>query len=623
MAFVDSTTAITSIPCPGSIFPNDVWPSSYDILAQHGHFPAKEQPNKTKDAFLFRCPFHADTDPSFSLHADRQRWKCWAGCGQGGPKELLKRFGDDYVPPPKPAPAPKKAKQTNNNIIGCTLGQLAKAKGLPVEYLRSLGWRDTTYSGKPAVAIPWPGGIHYRVNLDEKPKYLWKKGNKVSILGIERLEQIRRTGWVLIVEGETDYVAGLLMGLPVVAIPGASTWKDDWTLQFQGCHIYIWKEPGPGGESMAKKLAQAFWTVNIIEAPAGIKDLCELYDQSGAGARDFFTDLRMVAQEVHSFDYDREGQVRANQGYHNNLENPLTFPQEPTPAVKILDRTRVEHHQKENVAPTDIRRKGHIRRRDNDIRWDKANTLWPPDYRVPHAGKYTARIHKATFAVAIVKGYAHTWHHPENEKQKKRLIYFNVTPRMLIDADVFWHEYHHEDFDDLKYLALKKQVERADGAHNMLAVDNVQGRGTYTCFATVQIKGWERCSDVEAEFIKAIDHIRVPDDASRYQPVKGTQQWVKNMTTPRFKDADEWADIGYADGKDFDLDYVEAEARAEGIPYDETPVYKEWRKTGIGKMLVIYPSSLEEGLQFAASCGIKLKPKYREMLEETLITGGV
>jgi hypothetical protein len=87
------------------------------------------------------------------------------------------------------------------------------------------------------------------------------------------------------------------------------------------------------------------------------------------------------------------------------------------------------------------------------------------------------------------------------------------------------------------------------------------------------------------------------------------------MTSPRFTDANQWEDMGYADGKDFDLTYVEAEAHAEGIPCDEIPVYKEWRKTGIGRMIIVYHSSLEEGLRFAAACGIKLKPKYRAMLE--------
>jgi hypothetical protein len=204
---------------------HDVRSSSYDILAQHGHFPEREQPHKPRDAYRYRCPFHADTNPDFSLHEDRMRWKCWV-CGiGGGPGELLRLFGDNYVAPARPAPKPKGHKNKKTSFTGCTLDQLAKAKGLPIAYLRSLGWHNTSYYGKTVVAIPWPGGTHYRVNLDEKPKYHWDKGrSQVSILGLDHLEEIRRGGWVVILEGETDYAAGRLMGLPVVAIPGASTW---------------------------------------------------------------------------------------------------------------------------------------------------------------------------------------------------------------------------------------------------------------------------------------------------------------------------------------------------------------------------------------------------------------
>jgi len=582
---------------------HDAQVTSYDILAERGHFPEREQPHRPKDAYLYLCPFHADTSPSFSLHEDQQRWKCWTGCGSGGPKELLRLFGQEPTyQPPKAPKSPKKSQQGHDERLqGCTLAQVAKAKGPPLEHFRDLGWSDTTHKYKlngqwatcQAVAIPYQSSVQLRVGLDQGQRFKWEYGhpeNAKELYGTQWLLPVDKV--VLLVEGTTDVVAARYLGIPAAGIPGTSTWKSNgtkWAKQLAGHELVVWQEPGEAALKMVESIAQDIPDLKVIKAPTGVKDICELLDQAGSGAEEWLRELITSA-------------------------NPFF---EPAPT-----RSTDHAQEKGNVALTGITHKGYIRKRDRDeIRWDRANELWPPDYRVPHAGKYTARMHKATFAVAFIKGYAHTWHHPENEKQKKRLIYFNVTPRMLIDDAVFWHEYHHEDFDDSKYLALKKQVERADGDHNMLCVDNVQGRGSYTCFASVQIEGWERCSDVEAEFIKAIDHIRVPDDVLRYHPVKGTQGWVRNMTTPRIKDADQWDDIGYVEGKDFDPDYVEAEARAEGIPYDETPVYKEWRKTGIGKMPVVYPSSLEEGLRFAASCGVKLKPRYRVMLEEALIRG--
>jgi hypothetical protein len=272
--------------------------TTLELLAAYGHFPVKAHPHRPKDAYLFLCPFHADTHPSLSVHADGTRWKCWAGCGQGGAAQMRDMLGGGTVPRlPTAASSPKKPVQkAAAPLQGCTLEQVADARGLPLAYLRSLGWRDATYAKVPAVAVPWPGGTHYRVNLDGKPKYKWQQGAQVSILGIERLEAVRRLGWVLFVEGETDYAAGLLLGLPVMALPGASTFKTEWAVQFQGCQIYVWQEPGQGGQTMVARLGEAFWDITIIAAPPGIKDLCDLYDQAGEGARALFDDLKAEAR---------------------------------------------------------------------------------------------------------------------------------------------------------------------------------------------------------------------------------------------------------------------------------------------------------------------------------------
>jgi hypothetical protein len=81
-----------------------------------------------------------------------------------------------------------------------------------------------------------------------------------------------------------------------MAIPGASTWQKEWAFQFQGCQIYVWKEPGPGGDTLVEKLIESFWDIKTISAPPGIKDLVELYSQAGAGAREFFDDLKAEAR---------------------------------------------------------------------------------------------------------------------------------------------------------------------------------------------------------------------------------------------------------------------------------------------------------------------------------------
>ena len=41
-----------------------------------------------------KCPFHDDGSPSFTVDIERQRWKCWAGCGSGDVLDFLRMVKD-------------------------------------------------------------------------------------------------------------------------------------------------------------------------------------------------------------------------------------------------------------------------------------------------------------------------------------------------------------------------------------------------------------------------------------------------------------------------------------------------------------------------------------------------
>jgi DNA primase len=38
------------------------------------------------------CPFHNDSDPSFSFNKQHGGWKCFSGCGSGDPFEFIERI---------------------------------------------------------------------------------------------------------------------------------------------------------------------------------------------------------------------------------------------------------------------------------------------------------------------------------------------------------------------------------------------------------------------------------------------------------------------------------------------------------------------------------------------------
>jgi hypothetical protein len=521
-------------------------PTSYDILAERGNFPAKEQPHKPKDAYLYLCPFHADTDPSLSVHEDRVQWKCWAGCGSGGPGELRRLFGDNYVAPPRPAPAQKKSQKSETQIAGCTLAQLAKAKGLPIEYLRSLGWHDTTYAGKPAVAIPWPGGTHYRVNLDGKPKYLWAKGNKVSILGLDQLEIIRHIGWVLFVEGETDLAAGRLMGLPVVAIPGASTWKAEWALQFQGCQVYVWKEPGVGGETFMSKLADSFWDINVIDAPDGIKDLCDLHDQAGEGAVDFFNVLKTEAKPNHD-----------NSQQAHSKDRPISGELHPW----------IERGRRDNTKRSAL--------------WDFSCETFPDPPGIEPRVKSHVLYSTEEGSALVCDLRSTTWLNPANAAFKKRKFLFHATRKLST------HENHVkyipvDDWSENVHEAVTKAIERADAQY--LAVDNQLARGCWAYLSTVPIDGFELLEDLSGWLVDALKGIRVPDDVAkgtRFRPIRGSHALTKGCDAPVDEDKGRYQVVAVSDvATDWDL--IEAELRSAGRLYEEVdPVYRAQHRQGL------------------------------------------
>src|SRR5665811_1526455 len=82
-----------------------------------------------------------------------------------------------------------------------TLAELAAAKQLPVDFLKSMGCSDVPYAGGHAVRMVYPkpdstsGAIRYRVALEKPPqggdRFRWKTGSKVQLLGLDKLEVAR------------------------------------------------------------------------------------------------------------------------------------------------------------------------------------------------------------------------------------------------------------------------------------------------------------------------------------------------------------------------------------------------------------------------------------------------
>src|SRR5687767_6668205 len=108
---------------------------------------------------------------------------------------------------------------------GLTLEAYAAAKGLPVDFLRALGLRTTTYKGEAKVKIPYLDdngneiAVRYRHALDGSGRrFSWKTGSKAMLYGLDRLDAAQKEDYVVLVEGESDAQTLWLHNVPAVGI---------------------------------------------------------------------------------------------------------------------------------------------------------------------------------------------------------------------------------------------------------------------------------------------------------------------------------------------------------------------------------------------------------------------
>ena len=170
---------------------------------------------------------------------------------------------------------------------GLTLEMLAAAKGLPVDFLRSLGLSTVTYplgQGQKAVKMLYldeGGGIiatRFRLALDGKDRFRHKAGGHVQLYGRSRLAQPapgQSPPSVLVVEGESDCWTAWHCGLLAVGVPGKGTWRPEWAKYLDSFQVYIWEEPE--AEGFTERIAKNIPDAKVIIAPSGTKDLSEAH----------------------------------------------------------------------------------------------------------------------------------------------------------------------------------------------------------------------------------------------------------------------------------------------------------------------------------------------------------
>lgn len=217
--------------------------------------------------YTLHCPAHADKTPSLSLTAAENGkilLKDFGGCEQNAVIGKLREMGLWH------------AENGSAYASGLTLHAYADAKKLPLEFLKSVGLREHKYSGAPRVHIPYldesgsETAVRYRLAMQGESRFLWRKGDKPALYGLWRLTEIRRAGWVMLVEGESDCHTLWYHSLPALGVPGKQSWRAEWKKYFDNLTVYVWQEPDAA--DFTKRIGQDVPTLRVIPAPEGIKD---------------------------------------------------------------------------------------------------------------------------------------------------------------------------------------------------------------------------------------------------------------------------------------------------------------------------------------------------------------
>jgi hypothetical protein len=288
--------------------------------------------------FSTHCPFHDDTTPSFSYNERTGAWTCHAGCGQGDGFGFLERIeGWEYRRALEKLAEMVGMDGSDDNEYGgnLTLEKYCQAKGFTPEVLEKVfGIQEMSNGGLLMPYRDEDGNLlrnRCRWSMDRRP--VWTKAGKgiTALYGLWKLSVMKEKGDSLVlVEGESDTQTLWRHGIPSLGVPGATSFKKEWTKKLDGfLKVVLFREPGLSGDTFvthtSQRLRQGGFTGEIREFSLdGYKDPNELhlayldkpdefkavFEEALAGAEPVEVDLEEPKEEEKDAAEDKEGKPR-------------------------------------------------------------------------------------------------------------------------------------------------------------------------------------------------------------------------------------------------------------------------------------------------------------------------
>lgn len=236
---------------------------------------------RSGDGWVAKCPGHDDREASLSIKEGqdgRALLNCFAGCH---PERIV-------------APIGLSMRDLFPDDAGLTVEDLSRKKGLPLDFLKSLGLRA---AGR-GVLIPY----RHADGTEARPQIRWPQGHHtwakpksapIVPYGLDRLSDDPKA--LCLVEGCSDAWTLWHAGIEALGIPGAEMLK---VLQREHLHsvtsVYVVEEDDRGGATFRRNVDARLQTlgfkgrvrlVSMVEAGANDPSALHLQDRDGFGER--------------------------------------------------------------------------------------------------------------------------------------------------------------------------------------------------------------------------------------------------------------------------------------------------------------------------------------------------
>src|SRR6266536_517268 len=276
---------------------------------------------KSLKGWTARCPSHDDRTPSLSIGLGKDGQvvlHCFAGCPFASIVQALGLQASDLFP--VDAAASPRQKETTRHIL--SLLDLAQAKKLPWKFLCNLGIIEESRGLRiPYYTLDGTLAPRYRIRtaLVAREGSWWNKGpGEILPYGLERLEEARQAGFLVLVEGESDCWTLWYQHFSALGLPGAemaSKLKPEYLAGIE--RLYIIQEDAAGEklvEGITRLLTAWNWpgTAYVVSLP-NAKDPNELHQQDWKGFKDAFQHALDQAQLIYQAESAPPGPVSASQ----------------------------------------------------------------------------------------------------------------------------------------------------------------------------------------------------------------------------------------------------------------------------------------------------------------------